>query len=155
MLWQREKPREPQCLTVAPLCKLWHSRKVKHTGCPFGCLPIHSGRDPSASDFSATFSWCQQETACDGGVSLQKEVIYRWVLRNGVYFQRVSSRNQDKSFHQARRKWGSLQTSLSQAFRETLQTSLSGCSPHFPHAFDVVRRRFSPQGVASEQTALP
>lgn len=86
-----------------------------HLAC---CLLTQVGPITSTSDFNTTFSWCQRETASDSEVALQKEAIYRCVLRNGVYFWRVSSRNQDKSFHQARRKWGSLQTGLSQAFRE-------------------------------------
>lgn len=155
MLWQTEKPREPQCLTVTLLCKLWHHRKVKHTGCPFGWLPTHSGRDPSASDFSATFSWCQQETACDGEVSLQRRLYtgeysemvctFRgWVQGTGI---KVSTKlgGNGEAFklvwvRPSGKPWGPACLDAHLTFLTPLMLSEEG---------------FSPQGVASEQTALP
>lgn len=120
--WQTEKPEEPQCLPATSLFKSWRHSKVKQTGCPFGCLPTYSGGDPSPQPQTSIphLAGVNGKQPLDGEVALQKEAIYRLILRNGVSFWRMSLRNQDKSFHQARRKWGSLQTGLSQAFREAL-----------------------------------
>lgn len=75
--WQTEKPKEPQCLPATSLCKLRRHRKVKQTGCPFGCLPTHSGRDPSP----------QPQTSMPhlAGVNGKQPLTVRWHCRRRLY----------------------------------------------------------------------
>lgn len=44
---QTEKPQEPQCLPAALTVQAVTPQQGQETGCPFGCLPTHPGRDPS------------------------------------------------------------------------------------------------------------